>query len=109
MAALDAALRGQAQEAAALANGETPATNAAVAAPVVDSSSTDAPTAEQAPAAELAEAVQVEAHADAVEGEVTTDPEPAPAAPSFSAIRKQYKLVNFAILKLSVTAIVCLT
>jgi hypothetical protein len=81
MAALDAALRGQAQEAAALANGETPATNAAVAAPVVDSSSTDAPTAEQAPAAELAEAVQVEAHADAVEGEVTTDPEPAPAAP----------------------------
>jgi ATP-dependent RNA helicase SUPV3L1/SUV3 len=79
MAALDAALRGQAQQAAELANGQAPAANAAAAAPVADAASADASAAEPAPAAEQAEAVQVEADADAVEGEATA--EPAPAAP----------------------------
>jgi hypothetical protein len=79
MAALDAALRGQAQEAAELANGQAPAANAAVAAPVVDAASADAAAAEPAPASEMAQAEQVEAHADAVEGEAMA--EPAPAAP----------------------------
>ena len=80
MAALDAALRGQAQQAAELANGQASAANAAAAAaPVADAASADASAAEPAPAAEPAEAVQVEADADAVEDEATA--EPAPAAP----------------------------
>jgi hypothetical protein len=79
MAALDAALRGQAQEAAELANGQAPAANTAVAAPVVDATSADAAAAEPAPTSEMAQAEQLEAHADAVEGEAMA--EPAPAAP----------------------------
>lgn len=88
MVALDAALRGQAQEAAALANGEAPAANAAVAATVGDATSADASTAEQAPAAELAQAVQVEADSDAVEGAATAEPEPATPVPVPKPVKK---------------------
>jgi hypothetical protein len=79
MAALDAALRGQAQQAAELANGQAPAANAAAEAPVADAASAGASAAEPAPAAEPTEAVQGQADVDAVEGEANA--EPAPAAP----------------------------
>ena len=68
MAALDAALRGQAQEAAELAKAQAPSATAA-----------DAATDKPAPAAECAEAAQLEADADAAEGQATA--EAAPTAP----------------------------
>ncbi len=81
MAALDAALRGQAQQAAELANGQAPAANAAAAVPVADAASADASAAEPAPAAEPAEAVEAQADADAVEGEATAEAAAPVAAP----------------------------
>jgi ATP-dependent RNA helicase SUPV3L1/SUV3 len=81
MAALDAALRGQAQQAAELANGQAPAANAAAAVPVADAASADASAAEPAPAAEPAEAVEAQADTDAVEGEATAEAAAPVAAP----------------------------
>ena len=70
MAALDAALRGQAQEAAEQTNNQAAAAVAAV--PVADAAAS-----EPSPATESAETAQ----ADAAESEATTEPESAPVAP----------------------------
>ncbi len=79
MAALDAALRGQAQEAAELASVQAPSANAAAAVAVPDAVSPDAAAAASADAS--AQNAQPQATQEAVEGETSPEPETSPAAP----------------------------